>query len=110
MTEEESRKEKIIEQNYFQEKTRFEIIEEKVKKTLFSVLNILLKFEDDDFSDEVIDLLNETCHFLFMIFMNQWVTYGKMILGTILFQHFFHTFKQPYFLIIQNYIQYFFTF
>ena len=36
--EEEARKENIIEQNYFKEKTRFEIIEEKVKKTLFGVL------------------------------------------------------------------------
>ena len=66
--EEEIRKENIIEQNYFKEKTRFEIIEEKVKNTLFSVLNILLKFEDDDFSDEVIDLLNETCQFLYYPF------------------------------------------
>ena len=66
--EEESRKENIIEQNYFKEKTKFEIIEEKVKKTLFGVLNILLKFEDDDFSDEVIDLLNETCQFLYYPF------------------------------------------
>ena len=68
MLEEEARKENIIEQNYFKEKTRFEIIEEKVKKTLFGVLNILLKFEDDDFSDEVIDLLNETCQFLYYPF------------------------------------------
>ena len=66
--EEEAKKENIIEQNYFKEKTRFEIIEEKVKKTLFGVLNILLKFEDDDFSDEVIDLLNETCQFLYYPF------------------------------------------
>ena len=68
MPEEETKKENIIEQNYFKEKTRFEIIEEKVKKTLFGVLNILLKFEDDDFSDEVIDLLNETCQFLYYPF------------------------------------------
>ena len=68
LTEEEMKKENIIEQNYFKEKTRFEIIEEKVKKTLFGVLNILLKFEDDDFSDEVIDLLNETCQFLYYPF------------------------------------------
>ena len=66
--EEETKKENIIEQNYFKEKTRFEIIEEKVKKTLFGVLNILLKFENDDFSDEVIDLLNETCQFLYYPF------------------------------------------
>ena len=66
--EEEARKENIIEQNYFKEKTRFEIVEEKVKKTLFGVLNILLKFEDDDFSDEIIDLLNETCQFLYYPF------------------------------------------
>ena len=66
--EEETRKENIIEQNYFKEKTKFEIVEEKVKKTLFGVLNILLKFEDDDFSDEVIDLLNETCQFLYYPF------------------------------------------
>ena len=52
--EEETKKENIIEQNYFKEKTRFEIIEENIKKTLFGVLNILLKFEDDDFSDEVL--------------------------------------------------------
>ena len=32
MVEEEARKENIIEQNYFKEKIRFEIIEEKVKK------------------------------------------------------------------------------
>ena len=68
LTEEQIQKENIIEQNYFKEKTRFEIIEEKVKKTLFGVLNILLKFEDDDFSDEVIDLLNETCQFLYYPF------------------------------------------
>ena len=66
--EEETKKENIIEQNYFKEKTRFEIIEENIKKTLFGVLNILLKFEDDDFSDEVIDLLNETCQFLYYPF------------------------------------------
>ena len=68
LSNEETKKENIIEQNYFKEKTRFEIIEEKVKKTLFGVLNILLKFEDDDFSDEVIDLLNETCQFLYYPF------------------------------------------
>ena len=68
LSNEDTKKENIIEQNYFKEKTRFEIIEEKVKKTLFGVLNILLKFEDDDFSDEVIDLLNETCQFLYYPF------------------------------------------
>lgn len=35
---------------------------------MFGVLNILLKFEDDDFSDEAIDLLNETCQFLYYPF------------------------------------------
>ena len=56
----------ILEQNFFQEKSKFEIAEEKFKKTLFGVLNILLKFDDDDegFSGEVIGLLNETCQFL----------------------------------------------
>ena len=66
--EEEKRKEDIIEQNYFKEKTRFEKVEDKIKETLFGVLNILLKFEKDDFSDEVIDLLNETCQFLYYPF------------------------------------------
>ncbi len=56
----------ILEQNFFQEKSKFEIAEEKIKKTLFGVLNILLKFDDDDegFSGEVVGLLNETCQFL----------------------------------------------
>ena len=56
----------ILEENFFQEKSKFEIAEEKFKKTLFGVLNILLKFDDDDegFSGEVIGLLNETCQFL----------------------------------------------
>ena len=35
---------------------------------MFGVLNILLKFEDDDFSDEAIDLLNETCQFLYYFY------------------------------------------
>ena len=56
----------ILEENFFQEKSKFEIAEEKFKKTLFGVLNILLKFDDDDddFSGEVVSLLNETCQFL----------------------------------------------
>ena len=60
----------IIDQNFFQEKSKFEIAEEKFKKTLFGVLNILLKFDDDDegFSGEVLELLNETCQFIYYPF------------------------------------------
>ncbi len=42
-------KTEIIKQNFFQEKSKFEILEDKFKKTVFGVLNILLKFEDDSF-------------------------------------------------------------
>ena len=58
----------ILEQNFFQEKSKFEILEDKFKKTVFGVLNILLKFEDDSFEGEVISLLNETCQYLYYPF------------------------------------------
>ena len=54
--------------NFNQEKSKFEIIEEKVKHTIFGVLNILLKFDDDSFASEVLSLINETCQFLFYTF------------------------------------------
>ena len=61
-------KTEIIKQNFFQEKSKFEILEDKFKKTVFGVLNILLKFEDDSFEGEVISLLNETCQYLYYPF------------------------------------------
>ena len=60
-----------LQQNFFQEKSKFEIIEEKLKNTIFGVLNILLKFDDDSFAGEVLSLIN--------LFMLQWDTYGKSI-------------------------------
>ena len=92
--EEETIKENIIEQNYFKEKTRFEIIEEKAKKILFGVLNILLKFKDDDFSDEVIDLLNETFQFLYYPFYDPIGYLCKKKFFFQIFQNFYPTFKQ----------------
>jgi len=57
----------IIYQNYFQEKSKFEIIEQKFKHTLFGVLNILIKFEDEDedITGEILDLTNETFQYLY---------------------------------------------
>lgn len=57
-----------LQQNFFQEKSKFEIIEEKLKNTIFGVLNILLKFDDDSFAGEVLSLINETCQFLYYPF------------------------------------------
>ncbi|MCQ2816852.1 MAG: hypothetical protein MJ252_06265, partial [archaeon] len=69
MKKEEKDKELALKQNFFQEKTKFEILREKFKKTVFGVLNILLKFEDDDdWMGEVLDLVNETCQFLYYPF------------------------------------------
>ena len=45
-----------LQQNFFQEKSKFEIVEEKLKNTIFGVLNILLKFDDDSFYGEVLSL------------------------------------------------------
>lgn len=57
-----------LQQNFFQEKSKFELIEEKVKKTIFGVLNILLKFDDGSFFAELLSLINETCQFLYYPF------------------------------------------
>ena len=57
-----------LQQNFFQEKSKFEIVEEKLKNTIFGVLNILLKFDDDSFYGEVLSLINETCQFLYYPF------------------------------------------
>lgn len=108
--EEEKRKENIIEQNYFKEKTRFEKIEESIKDTLFGVLNILLKFEKDDFSDEVIDLLNETCQFLYYPFYDPMDIYGKKKYFFQVFLNFYHIFKQLFFSTTPNYIFYSFIY
>ena len=53
----------ILEQNFFQEKSKFEIAEEKFKKTLFGVLNILLKFDDDDEGFSHISYLMNLTHY-----------------------------------------------
>ena len=58
----------LLNMNFFQEKSKFEIIEEKIKTTIFGVLNILLEFDDDSFFAEVMSLLNETCQFLYYAF------------------------------------------
>ena len=58
----------LLNMNFFQEKSKFEIIEEKIKTTIFGVLNILLEFDDDSFFSEVLSLLNETCQFLYYAF------------------------------------------
>lgn len=57
-----------LENYFFQSKTKFELIEERLKTTLFGVLNILLKFSEGSFLGEVLSLINETCQFLYYPF------------------------------------------
>lgn len=57
-----------FENNFFQSKTKFEQLEERFKKTIFGVLNILLKFSEGSFLGEVLSLINETCQFLYYPF------------------------------------------
>ena len=49
----------ILEQNFFQEKSKFEIAEEKFKKTLFGAL----KFDDDDEGFSHISYLMNLTHY-----------------------------------------------
>ena len=53
---------------FFEETSKLEILKEKCKHTLFAVLNILLKFDEDTFIGEVLSLINETCQFLYYPF------------------------------------------
>lgn len=64
----EKEKDKMLSTNFFSEKTKFEKIEEKIKVTIFGVLNILLKFGGDNFVLEMILLCNELFQFLFYPF------------------------------------------
>ena len=57
-----------LHENFFQETSKLEVLKEKCKHTLFAVLNILLKFDEDTFIGEVLSLINETCQFLYYPF------------------------------------------